>query len=166
MTSQFGLSQIIKEATHILESYSSCIDLIFTTQPNLVVESGVHPSLHPNCHHHIVFAKFNLQIYYPPPYPRKIWHSEQANTELIRRAITDFNWDRAFLNTNVNEKDSIFSNATLNILSNFIPHEAIVCDDKDPHGLIEQSNLSFKKKKKTHLINAGKAKITSSYYNT
>ena len=91
VTSQFGLSQIIKEATHILESSSSCIDLIFTTQPNLVVESGVHPSLHPNCHHQIVFAKFNLQIYYPPPYPREIWHYKQANTELIRRAITDFN---------------------------------------------------------------------------
>ena len=63
VTSQFGLSQIITEATHILGSSSSCIDLIFTTQPNLVVESGVHPSLHPNCHHQIVFAKFNLQIY-------------------------------------------------------------------------------------------------------
>ena len=83
VTSQFGLSQIIKEATHLLESSSSCIDLIFTTQPNLVVESGVHSSLHPNCHHQIVFAKFNLQIYYPPPYPREIWHYKQANTELI-----------------------------------------------------------------------------------
>ena len=51
MSSQFGLSQIIKEASHILESSSSCIDLIFLTQPNLVVEFGVHPSLHPNCHH-------------------------------------------------------------------------------------------------------------------
>ena len=39
VTSQFGLSQIITEATHILESSSSCIDLIFTAQPNLVVES-------------------------------------------------------------------------------------------------------------------------------
>ena len=68
VTSQFGLSQIITEA-NILESSSLCIDLIFTTQPNLVVESGVHPSLHPNCHHQIVFAKFNLQIYYTPPYP-------------------------------------------------------------------------------------------------
>ena len=63
VTSQFGLSQIIKEATHLLESSSSCIDLIFTTQPNLVVESGVHSSLYPNCHHQIVFAKFNLQKY-------------------------------------------------------------------------------------------------------
>ena len=132
VTSQFGLSQIITEATHILESSSSCIDLIFTTQPNLVVESGVHPSLHPNCHHQIVFAKFNLQIYYPPPYPREIWHYKQANTELTRRAITDVNWDRAFFNTNVNEKVFFFSNTILNILSNFIPHETIVCDDKDP----------------------------------
>ena len=122
MTSQLGLSQIITEATRILESSSSCIDLIFITQPNLVAESGVQPSLHPNCHNQIVFAKFNLQIYYPPPYLREIWHYKQANTELIRQAITDFNWDRAFLNTNVNEKLSIFSNTILNILSNFIPH--------------------------------------------
>ena len=51
VTSQFGLSQVLKEATHILESSSSCIDLIFTIQRNLVVDYGVHPSLHQNCHH-------------------------------------------------------------------------------------------------------------------
>ena len=41
---------------------------MFTLQPNLVVESRVHPSLHSNCHHQIVFTKFNLMICYPPPY--------------------------------------------------------------------------------------------------
>ena len=35
ITSQFGLQQIIKEPTHILDNSSSCIDLIFTSQPNL-----------------------------------------------------------------------------------------------------------------------------------
>ena len=69
VTSKFGLSQIIKGATHILKSFSSCTDLIFTTQSDLVVESGVHPLLHPNCHHQTAFAKFNLQIFYQPPYP-------------------------------------------------------------------------------------------------
>ena len=68
VTSQFGLHQIINEPTHVLEKSSSCIDLIFTSQPNLVVDSGVHPSLHPNCHHQIVYAKFNLKIHFPPPY--------------------------------------------------------------------------------------------------
>ena len=52
VTSQFGLEQIIKEPTHIIGNSSSCIDLIFTNQPNLVMESGVHSSLHSNCHHH------------------------------------------------------------------------------------------------------------------
>ena len=72
ITSKFGLYQLINEPTHLLENYSSFIDLIFTSQPNLVVESGVHPSLYPNCHHQIYFAKLNLMISYPPPYSREI----------------------------------------------------------------------------------------------
>ena len=48
--SQFSLSQIIKEPTHILSKSASCIDIIFTSKPNLVMHSGIHPSLHPNCH--------------------------------------------------------------------------------------------------------------------
>ena len=111
---------------------SLCTDLIFTMQPNLVVEPAVHSSLYPNCHHQNVFAKFNLQIFHTPRYPREMWHYKQADTELIRRAITDFNWDRAFLNTNVNEKVSIFSNTIMNILSNFVPHKTMACDNQDP----------------------------------
>ena len=61
-TSQSGLYQVIKEPTHILNTSSSCIDLIFTSLPNLIIDSGVHSSLHPNCHHQIVYAKFNLEI--------------------------------------------------------------------------------------------------------
>ena len=165
VTSQFGLSQIITEATHREETSSSCIDLIFTAQPNLVVESGVHPSLHPNCHHQIVFPKLNLKIYYSPPYQREIWHYKQANTELIRRAITDFNWNRAFLDTNVNEKVSIFSSTILNMLSNFIPHETIVCDDKDTPWF-NRTIKSLIQEKKTHSINTAKAKKTFIYYST
>ena len=61
LLSQFGLSQLINEANHILESSSPCIDLIFITQPNLAVESGVHPFLNPNYHHQIIFAKVNYK---------------------------------------------------------------------------------------------------------
>ena len=38
------------------------------------------------------------------PYVREVWHYENANIGLINRAINEFNWQRAFLNTNVNEK--------------------------------------------------------------
>ena len=130
-TSQSGLHQLINEPTHLLQNSSSCIDLIFTSQPNIVVESGVHPSLHPNCHHQIIFAKFNLKIYYPPPYLREVWHYKEANADFIKRAISNFNWEKAFCDTNINKKVSLFNKAILNIL-NYIPHETIICDDKDP----------------------------------
>ena len=64
LTSQYGLKQI--------NNSSSCIDLLLTSQPNLVMESGVHSSLHSNCHHQTVYARFNLKIYYPLPYEREI----------------------------------------------------------------------------------------------
>ena len=57
ITSQFGLEQLIHEPTHI----------VFTSQPNLVAESGVQSSLHQNCDHQVVFARFNLKVVFPPP---------------------------------------------------------------------------------------------------
>ena len=129
---QFGLQQIIKEPTHISNTSSSCIGLTFTSQPNLITDSGVHSSLHPNCHHHIVFPKFNLHIVYDPPYLREIWHFREANTGLIRRVIKEFCWERTFSNTRVNEKVDVFNGTFLDTLSNYITHEIIACDDKDP----------------------------------
>ena len=91
-------------------------------------------------------------MYYPPPNPREALHYKQANAELIRRAITDFNWNRAFLNTNVNEKVSIFSNTIMNMISIFIPHETMVCGDNYPPWFIkaiksqEKIETHFKKK--------------------
>ena len=79
ITSLFALKQLIQKATHILSNSSSCIDLVFTSQPNLVMESGVYSSLHENCHHQLVYAKFNLKVRYPPPYEREIWHYQHAN---------------------------------------------------------------------------------------
>ena len=72
VTSQFGLEQIIKEPTHIIGDSSSFIDLTFTTQPNLIVKSGIHSWLHSNYHHHVKFAKFNLKFHYPLPYEREV----------------------------------------------------------------------------------------------
>ena len=59
VAAQFGLKLIIKEPTHI-------------SQLNLITDSGVHFSLHPNCYHQNVFAKLNLHIVYPSPYLQEI----------------------------------------------------------------------------------------------
>ena len=93
-----------------MQNSTSCIDLVFTSQPNSVIELGVHSSIHSSCHYQIVFVE----------------------TDLSRGALNDFVWQRAFSNTNVNEKVCIFNKSVLNVLINFIPYETILCDDKDP----------------------------------
>ena len=71
VTSQFGQQQVIKEPTHIQDNFFSFTDLIFTSQAKLLIESGVHSSLHSNCHQQIIYSKSDLQIFYPPPYLRE-----------------------------------------------------------------------------------------------
>ena len=84
ITSQFLLHQVLKEPTCILHTSSSYIYLIFTSQPDLTIESGVHSSLHPKCHHETCYAKFNLEIKYPLPSIRETCHNKDANIEPIR----------------------------------------------------------------------------------
>ena len=97
-----GVEHIIKEPTCIIGDSSSCIDLVFTTQPNLCMESGVYASLHSNCHHHIAFAKFNLKFHYPPPYEWEVWHYQNKNKNNID-LLEKFQSLQAHLRTSTDE---------------------------------------------------------------
>ena len=68
------------------------------------MKSGVHSSLHPDCYHQAVFAKFNLSILYPLPYERTVWLYEKADPELIRRVIHELDWIRALSNVSIDAK--------------------------------------------------------------
>ena len=132
LTTSYGLSQIISDPTYILPNSSSCVDLIFTNQPNLVPENGVYPSLHPKCHHQIVFAKLNLKVEYPPLYERLILDYKNADIPSINRAIDIFNWGNSFKAKNVQEQVHFFNTTILNIFHNYIPNKTTFCNDKDP----------------------------------
>ena len=63
-----NLTQIISEPTNFQPGKRpSCIDLIVTDQPNLILESGTRPSLDSTCHHQIIHCKVNFRIPPPPP---------------------------------------------------------------------------------------------------
>ena len=66
------MKQVITETKHILENSCSCIDLIFSNQPNLIMDSGVHPALHSKCHYQVVYSTLNLKIEYPLCYTHEI----------------------------------------------------------------------------------------------
>ena len=88
LTSSNGFLQLINESTHIQTNSSSCIDFIFTDQPNLSVNSEVHASLPSNCHHllYILNSTFiYLTLSHPHPYANP--HHTSVLYEITKRQI-------------------------------------------------------------------------------
>ena len=134
MTSVLGLTQLINEPTNFEPNKNpSCIDLIFTDQPNTVLDSGTKPSLDNYCHHQLIYCRMNFNIPAPPPFQRKIWKYDRADVRLIKRAVAEFPW-RLHLSSNPNPNWQVkfFTEKILNIMSNFIPNELINIRPRDP----------------------------------
>ena len=51
---------------------------------------------------------------------------------MINQAIHTVNWDVVLATDDVNDQVSVFNDIILNVMKNFIPHEKISCDDRDP----------------------------------
>ena len=129
-TTIYGLQQLVDEPTRIRKNSSSCIDLIFINQPNLIVNRRTHPSLHEDCQHQITFAKARLRAEYPPPYKRHVWNYAKANVNVINNALS--NWQGSFTNLPINEQVNLFNSTLMNIFSNFIRNKIVTFNDQDP----------------------------------
>ena len=152
-----NLTQIISEPTNFEPGKKpSCIDLIVTDQPNLILDSGTRASLDSNCHHQIIYGKVNFRIPPPPPCERKIWHYHRANTAAIQRSMNNFPWPEYLnLNPDINWQVKTFIDTFLNIMSNFIPNEVKRFVPRDPpwinkqlKTLLNRKNRLFKNYKK------------------
>ena len=151
LSNMLGYSQLIKEPTNFVPNKDpSCIDLIFVNQPNLVVESGVHPSLYNTCHHQIVYAKISFKVILPPSYEREVWHYNRANISLINRSIEMFDWEKAFMSISIDDQVALLNKTLLNIFRNFIPHETLKCNYKDPPWMNKEIKSALRKKNRVY----------------
>lgn len=48
------IKQVITEPTHLLQSFASCIDLIFTNWTNVILDSGVYLSLYEKYYNQVI----------------------------------------------------------------------------------------------------------------
>ena len=90
-------------------------------------------------------------MFNPPPYEREIWHYEKANANFIRRSVDQCSWNNRFSKIYLNQKVHFFNQFIKNILCNFIPHETVICDYRDPprinskiKSLIQKNNIAKK----------------------
>ena len=148
LSSSNGFSQLINEPTHIPANSNSCIDLIFTDKPGLLIDSGVHLSLHPNCHLQIIYSTFNLNICYLPPYQRLVRDHKKVDTNKIKKALDLVNWERLFDQKNIDAQVATFNDTMLNTFRNFVANKFITIDDKD----LVRMNEAIKSKMKAKNI--------------
>ena len=132
LLSSLGPSQLISKPTNFVPNKNpSCICLVITYQPNLVLDSGTRASLDSFRHHHITYCTVNFNI--PPPFERRIWHDHRADTTLLKRSMCRFPWVQ-HLNTNQdpNWQVKTFTKLFMNIMTNFIPNEIKRIVPRDP----------------------------------
>ena len=166
LLTSLDLSQIISEPTNFEPNKNpSCIDLIITDQPNLILSCGTRASLDSYCHHQIIYCKVNFRIP-PPPFRRKIWHFNRANLAAIKKSMTSFPWRQNLnINTDPNWQVKTFTDIFLNIMSNYIPNETKIFVPRDPpwitkplKTLLNRKNRLFKNYKKHRYKNEDKVR--------
>ena len=73
------------------------------------MDSGVHPTLHSEFHHQIIYSKLNLKIEYSPPYAREVCDYGKAQFDPINRTIENFYWNKLFSGHNNHNQVQLFN---------------------------------------------------------
>ena len=147
-----NLSQLVTEPTHIIGTHRSCLDLVFTDQPNLVNDCRILPSLHTRSHHQLNHVEINISNPPPPPYNRRIWHYQRANKNSIKASIESFDWQKKLsdLSDQPNKQADFFSETLLNIFSNFIPNEQRKIKPRDPPWFTKNIKSTYKRYQRSY----------------
>ena len=141
-----GYNQIIGKPTHVINTSMSCIDLIFCTNQSVISNHGVDVSIFDKCHHNIIYGKINICVPLPPTYVQEVWDYQKVNIENIKKAISNFDWNKAFENLSVDGKVDFLNKTLLNIFRNYIPNKKIKCDYRQPPGMTDNIKKSLKER--------------------
>ena len=66
-------------------------------------------------HHGIIYGKINICVLLQPIYIPEVCDYKKANVENIKKAISNFNWDKVFENIALDEKVALLNQTLLNI---------------------------------------------------
>ena len=108
---------------------------------------------------YIIYSKLSLKAEYRPPYNRKVWNYNLADTDFIKRTIADCDWPSLFLGKHVHQPAENLRETLLNIFHNYIRNKFILCGDKDPpwinkefKSLIHRKNYLYQRQRKSSSI--------------
>ena len=126
----------------------SCIDLISTNQPNLVIDSAVHPPLQTNCHHLSTFSQGH----------------NKADTKKMKKSIEQVHWENILYHKNPHQQVAVFNKTIINIFPNFVPNRLTTCDNRDPHRMNEFVKNKIKWKYKIYKNYVKNGRTVNDYF--
>ena len=72
--------------------------------------------------------------------------TRKANAENIKKAISSFNWNKAFENYSTDAIVELLNENLLNIFKNYIPNKKIKCDYHQPPWMNDNIKLKLKQR--------------------
>ena len=113
------------------------------------METEVQSSFNHNCHHQVNLQKYNLPFLY---LPKPVWYYEKVDTKGL--LINLIGLEPSLMLMQMRKFPIQAKHCLIYLLYNFIPCDAIVCDDRDSLWLNKEiKNLMVEKNKayKSHL---------------
>ena len=126
-----SLHSFITEPTRITDQSSTILDQIVTNRPETVKSTSVEQPVSSNDHCTIV-ASLSFKKKIAHAYKRTMWDYKNANFELFRTALSNFDWNSCFaINFNVSEIAENWSNAFMKIAKRVIPNKVVTVRPND-----------------------------------
>ena len=108
---------------------------------SFVRNHGIEQSIYEKCHRNITYGTLDFYVPLSSLYYRDIWYYKNADTESIQKAISNFDWPKAFRNKNANESCKLMMDTLMNIFKNYIPRKTKKFDCKTPVWINTFDNL-------------------------
>ena len=151
LCNQFNMIQCIDEPTHFTENSHSIIDLLFVTNKDSILTTGVgEPCLDLTMRYHCpVFGVFNFLKPKAKNIQRTIWKYDQGNYNQLRHNFSIFDWSSVH-NSNIDiYADSLADVITENACK-FIPSKKVYVNPKEPPWLTCEIKKKIRRRKRLY----------------
>ncbi|XP_045206258.1 uncharacterized protein LOC123558446 [Mercenaria mercenaria] len=161
ITQQFNLEQLIDQPTHFTEHSESLIDLIFVSNKNNVLYSGVgeHFLDQEQRYHTPVFGLLKFQKPKRHCFDRLIWEYDRGDYDSLRDAVKNHPWDN-YIDVDINT----YANKVITTISDLakqnIPNKTIKVRPLDVPWMTNDIRRNIRKRKRLYR----KARITSTQH--
>ena len=122
LTSSLNLHQLIREPTR----GNNLLDLLFTSTPNLFLDTGVYPPL-PGLDHCIIYGTFKVTYLTSKPYFKHIWKLDECDyinlNEFYHDKFSDY--ENTFLDMSPHECVNELTGTIIEGMGHHVPHKFI-----------------------------------------